>query len=189
MILPPARPTISFAPTASGCQCVLNSVLMRSLPVAAYTSRSSASALPARPPSTSKAPSSPRRPRTLQPAPPNKNRPPPRSVVVIGALCARAASIGSSAPPSVAALAPRNRRREIKLLAAAGLRRFVAGLRCFVRIDRGVHGRLADGPNVRPHALRRAEHRPYRLFFHLHPGTQLAQQRRLLLEERGLDRP
>jgi hypothetical protein len=34
-ILPPARPTSSFAPTASGCQCVSISVLTRVAPVAA----------------------------------------------------------------------------------------------------------------------------------------------------------
>src|SRR5262245_13186534 len=180
-ILPPARPTSSFAPTASGCQCVLISVLTRVVPVAAYAARSSGSAFAARPPSTSSAPSSPRSARTLQPAPPSMNNPPPRSVVVIcaAACCARNATPGNSTPPKIPALAPIKERRESKLL--------TAGCR-IVPVDRRVLDGLTDGPDVGPHALRRAEHGPHRVLRHHDLGAELAQQRRLFLELRRLDR-
>src|SRR5690606_30997380 len=173
-ITPPARPTISFAPVCSGWKWVLISICTRSLPVAARTAASSASACSARPPSTINAPTSPGSASTLQPAPWRSTRP-PRSVVVILApelpLCARAAVNGSHAPteasPSAgtaAAAALKRRRRESSRLLIPR-----------VRIDGLVNARLAERPDIRPNALRRAEDGPYRILAHLHRRAELAQ--------------
>ncbi len=101
-IVPPARPTISFAPICSGCQCVLISIATRGSCVAASTARTSASAFAAGPPSIISAPSLPCIASTLQPAT-WSSASPPRSVVVIEAPCARAAAAKAAtrrrAPP------------------------------------------------------------------------------------------
>src|SRR5690606_17300432 len=152
-------------------QCVLISVWIRSLPVASSTARIRSAACAASPPSTISAPSSPRIATTFAPAPWSRTRP-PRSVVVIrpAASCARAASAGNSAPPSeTAPAAPRKRRRESRAL-------FMSR----VRVDRRMDARLADGPDVGPDALRRAEDGPHRRALHLFGRAELAEQRRLL---------
>ena len=76
---PPSRPTASFEPVCSGCQCVLISVWTRLLPVRSFTAASNASALAARPPSIISARFFTCIAITLQPAPWKRKRP-PRSV-------------------------------------------------------------------------------------------------------------
>src|SRR5690606_33484280 len=178
------RPTISFAPVCSGCQWVLISVWIRSLPVASSTARTSASALAARPPSIISAPSSPGIAITLQPAPCRSMRPPRSLVVMRAAVCARPAGEPSSAPSEArpaagmaAAAARRKRRRERARL-------FIPG----VRIDGLVDPRLAQRPDVHPDSLGRAEDGPHRLLAHLERRAELAQQGGLLLVDRRLQR-
>src|SRR3954466_7108088 len=114
---------------------------MRLLCVAVFTAASSASALAARPPSIMSAPSGPGTASTLHPAPWNRVAP-PRSAVEIFASANAAA--GSSAPP----------------LATAPTWRNCLRLQLIVLVDRGVHSRFAERPDVFPDALRRAKHRP-----------------------------
>src|SRR5215813_10603607 len=144
---PPARPTASLAPTCSGCQCVLISVLMRVVRVAVLTAANSASAFAARPPSIISAPSGPGSATTLHPAPWSSVAP-PRSVVEILAWANTLA--GSNALPKATALISRKRRREERR----------TGLWRIVFVDGLVHARFAERPDVFPDALRRSEYRP-----------------------------
>src|SRR5690606_13886485 len=120
--------------------------------------------------------------RTFAPAPSSRNTP-PKSVVRISA--ARAAAQGSSMPPidtapascTTLADAPRKRRRDQR-----------DSVMTPVRVDGRIHARLAERPDVDPDALRRAEYGPVRRAVELDGRAELAQDRRLLVVDRRLQR-
>src|SRR5688572_7427958 len=161
---------------------------MRVAPVAVRTAASSASALAARPPSIISAPSAAGSATTLPPAPWNSQAP-PRSVVVMRAAPCRASTdeTGMSAAPSAAALIRRNPRRDGEERSER-FERLRSTSRGRVLVGRLVDTRLAERPDVGPDALRRAEDGPDGTARH-HPGrAEVAQELRLFLEERCLQR-
>src|SRR5688572_16683263 len=163
---------------------------MRVAPVAALTAASSVSALAARPPSTINAPSEPGNATTLQPAPWNSHAP-PRSVVEMRAAACRAWAddAGISALPNMAAPSCRKQRRDQRserLERSERSERLRPTSRRRVLVNRLVDTRLAERPDVRPHALWRTEDRPHRAARHHPRRAEVAQELRLFLEDRRL---
>src|SRR5688572_644465 len=178
---------------------------MRLPPVARRAAASSASAWAARPPSIINAPSGPGIAITLHPAPWSSVTP-PRSAVEIraAACCALADDAGRRTPPNAAALVWRKCRRDnarpVRLKPdttsdATSVRLKPDATSCLLRstggrvlVDRLMDDRFAERRDVRPHALRRAQHRPHGALSHQRGRAQLAEQGRFLLEHGSLQR-
>src|SRR5688572_7965246 len=190
---PPLRPTASLAPVCSGCPCVLISVWMRLARVTSRTAASRASAWAARPPSIISAPSGPGIAITLHPAPWSSVAP-PRSVVEIReeACPALAEWGGSSTLPSATTPACRRRRRDnsvsVRLKADTTYEPSLRSTRGRGLVDRLMNARLTQREDIRPHTLGWAEDRPVRTSSHQFGRAQLAEERRLLLEQWSLQR-